>query len=133
MSPDFYVLDLVKHSDPRGTLFEILRFKDQHVPGEGYIYTFSINPGHRRGDHYHTHKEEWFTCVYGKAIIFIERKDGEKKKLLLDADKPVLVYCGPYTAHALLNETDTPAIMVSYGSKQHDPEDEDTHKKFIEI
>lgn len=127
------VIELELRTDPRGSLFEIMRFKDQNIPGEGYIYAFSINPGARRGDHYHTHKLEWFSCVYGEAVVLIESQDGKKKKIILSADKPKLVYFGPYTSHAVINESENLAVIVSYGSKQHDPNDEDTFRKFIEI
>lgn len=127
----FEIIYLEKHSDPRGDLFEILRFKDQKIPGKGYLYCFTINPGQRRGDHYHTKKHEWFSCVSGQAVALIEDKEGKKKKIMLDSDKPSVIYCGPYTAHALYNESKTPAVIVSYGSKEHDPKDPDTFKKII--
>jgi len=123
---------LKKHSDPRGELFEILRFKDDKIPGEGYLYCFTINSGQRRGDHYHTKKQEWFSCLSGQAVVLIEDKKGKKKKIVLDSKKPTLIYCGPHTSHALYNELKQPAVVISYGSKQHDPADPDTFKKFIE-
>jgi len=129
----FDVLDLELHTDTRGALFEILRFKDQNIPGEGYIYTFLVNPGARRGDHYHTKKQEWFTCVYGEVAVLVEDKKGNKKKITLNASKPQLLYFGPYTVHTILNESNGVAVLISYGSKQHDPKNEDTFKKFIEI
>lgn len=129
----FDVIDLESHADSRGVLFEIMRFKDQNIPGEGYIYAFSVNPGERRGDHYHTKKQEWFTCVYGEAAILIEDKNGNKKKIVLNSIKPKLLYFGPYTSHAILNESKEVAVLVSYGSKQHDPNDSDTFKKVIEM
>lgn len=124
-------LDLEAHVDPRGMLFEIMRFKDQNIPGEGYIYTFSVNPGARRGDHYHTKKKEWFTCVYGEAVVLVLDKEGNKEEIILSAEKPKLLYFGPYTSHAILNKSKDVAVLVSYGSKQHDPDDPDTFKKFI--
>ena len=127
----FEIISLTKHSDPRGDLFEILRFKDQQIPGEGYVYCFTINPGQRRGDHYHTRKQEWFSCVSGKATVLIEDKEGNKQKVILEAGQPAIIYCGPHTAHALYNESEIPAVIVSYGSKQHDSSDPDTFKKFI--
>lgn len=128
----FKIIPLAKHSDKRGDLFEILRFKDQNVPGEGYIYTFSVNSGERRGDHYHTKKQEWFTCVYGEAMVLIEDKKGNKQKIILNASEPKLLYFGPYTTHAILNEGKNIAVIVSYGSKQHDPNDQDTFSKIID-
>ena len=126
------ITELETHIDKRGSLNEILRFKDQEVPGGGQLYTFSINPGERRGDHYHERKHEWFTCVYGKAIILMEDKKGNKKKVVLNSQKPTVVYNAPYTSHAFLNETDEVAILVSYGSSQHNTADPDTIPKVVE-
>lgn len=129
----YEIRSLVKKADPRGSLFEILRFVDDEIPGQGYLYTFSILPGQRRGDHYHEKKHEWFTCTFGRATILIETSDGKKERIVLDAENPAVIYFAPGTAHALLNESDATAVIISYGSKQHDPEDPDTIKKFIEI
>lgn len=123
------VLDLERHVDPRGQLFEILRFKDQNVPGEGQLYTFSIEPGQRRGDHYHEHKREWFTCVYGKATILLNAPDGKRALIELDSEKPKIVYSAPKTVHTLMNNEKSPAVIVSYGSTQHDHENPDTIRK----
>jgi len=121
-------LKLKKIIDHRGFLFEILRFKDFNIPGKGQLYTFSVEPGKRRGDHYHLKKQEWFTCVYGEAIVLLSHKNDMKKAIKLSADDPQIVYAGPGTAHALINNTDTTAVIVSYGSEQHNPDDEDTYK-----
>lgn len=129
----FDIVPLENHSDPRGNLFEILRFKDWGVPGEGYIYTFTINPGQRRGDHYHERKLEWAACVAGEAVVLFEDKDGNQTKAVLTPEKPTLVYFGPGTSHAFYNESDKPAVLISYGSKQHDPNDQDTIPKFIHL
>ena len=129
----FDIIDLTRHSDPRGDLFEFLRFKDQKIPNEGYIYCFSINPGQRRGDHYHTKKLEWATCVSGEVAVLFEDKEGKKTKISLSSENPKLIYFGPYTSHTFLNEKDVPAVVVCYGSKQHDPANQDTFPKFIEI
>ena len=127
----YEVIHLENHKDERGSLFEILRFKDNKIPGEGYIYSFTINPGQRRADHYHKIKQEWFSCISGKVTVLIEDKDGTQSKIILDAANPAVVYCSPYTAHALYNESEEVAVVVSYGSPQHDPNNPDTFKKFI--
>ena len=127
-SEPFDIHDLTAHVDPRGGLFEILRFADQQVPGQGQLYTFTINPGMRRGDHYHTRKREWFTCAHGKAVVMLtDTRTGREQLVELDATQPKIVYAGPHAAHALLNRTDQVAVIVSYGSEQHHPEDPDTY------
>ena len=124
----FDLLKLDSYIDERGMLFEILRFKDYNIPGNGQLYTFSIEPGKRRGDHYHLNKKEWFTCVHGSAIILLTSADGKNKSVNIDSINPKIIYAAPGTSHALINNTKNPAIIVSYGSKQHNPKDEDTYK-----
>jgi len=125
----FDVLELKSYVDQRGMLFEILRFKDHNIPGNGQLYTFSIEPGQRRGDHYHLKKQEWFTCVHGKAIVLLTSQDGIDKAIEISALDPKIIYAAPGTSHALINEQSYTAVIVSYWSKQHDPQDEDTYRK----
>jgi len=123
----FDVRVLQRRADPRGFLFEVLRFRDEHVPGEGQLYTFSIEPGQKRGEHYHLRKREWFTCVHGRANILLISQDGQMHEVALSSDEPKVIYVGPGTSHALINQTDQVAVIVSYGSEQHSPGDEDTY------
>ena len=122
----FEIRPRTRHEDARGSLFEVLRFGDEEIPPGGQLYTFSVEPGQRRGDHYHLRKREWFTCVFGEAILLLSSESGEARRVHLTAKDPVIVYSAPKTAHAFINDKDTPAIIVSYGSKQHDPADNDT-------
>ena len=120
---------LKMHTDERGSLFEILRFKEQQIPEGGQIYTFSINPNKRRGDHYHLYKQEWFTCVLGCATVLLTSSDNKNLAITLTGKRPTIVYVGTGTSHALINKNDLMAIIVSYGSAQHNPKDEDTYRK----
>ena len=124
----FDELELVPHTDPRGTLFEIIRFQDFNIPSGGQIYTFSINPHYRRGDHYHHKKVEWFTCVSGKAKVLLSTVDNKYfKEIEISASKPKLVYAPAETVHALINDTDEVAVIVSYGTIQHNDGNPDTY------
>jgi dTDP-4-dehydrorhamnose 3,5-epimerase len=123
----FEVRDLTIHEDARGRLFEILRFVDDEVGGRGQLYTFSVNPGRRRGDHYHLIKGEWFTCVHGKVTVLLDDGHGNTAVIEQDADRPSLVYAAPGTVHALLNQTAEVSVVVSYGSEQHHPDAPDTY------
>ena len=123
----FDELELVPHTDQRGTLFEVLRFEDFNIPEGGYIYTFSINPHFRRGDHYHHKKVEWFTCVHGKAKVLLSTVDGKQNKVIeISAAEPKLVYAPAGTIHALINQEEDVAVIVSYGTVPHDDGTPDT-------
>ena len=124
----FDIRDLTIHVDPRWRLFEILRFVDDEVPANGQVYTFSVNPGMRRGDHYHLTKREWFTCVHGRVTVLLDDLHGRTAVVELDADRPGIVYAGPGTTHALVNQAAEPAVIVSYGSQQHEHDAPDTYQ-----
>jgi oxalate decarboxylase/phosphoglucose isomerase-like protein (cupin superfamily) len=125
----FDLKSLSLRSDPRGDLFEVIRFTDHEVPVGGQIYTFSINPGFRRGDHFHKIKREWFCCLLGNVKVLITTADGENQAIEMSRKEPKILYAGPGTTHALINETDSPVVIVSYSSTQHDDEHPDTYPK----
>lgn len=52
--------------------------------------------------------------------------NGDRVDETLDADLPRLVFAGPGTSHAVLNETEQEAVIVAYASKEFDPADSDT-------
>jgi len=123
----FGYIELRGHIDERGILFEMLRFKDQNIPGQGQIYICSIKPGRTRGNHYHLKKREWFTCAYGEVEMFLKHKD-TKKRIKVSATNPKVVYMGPGTYHSIANKGKSIAIVISYSSRQHDPKNNDTFK-----
>jgi dTDP-4-dehydrorhamnose 3,5-epimerase-like enzyme len=128
----FKIQDLQLHTDQRGGLFEALRFTLQDIPGGGQIYVYSVNPGQRRGDHYHLQKGEWFFCASGSVRLLMKTKSGDIINQILDAREPKLVYAGPGTAHAVVNEADETAIIVAYGSKEFSPKEPDTFPQQVD-
>ena len=65
-----FVIKKVKtFDDKRGTLFEALRFKTESIPGNGQIYVYTVEPGARRGDHYHKKRGMVFLCKWKIRII----------------------------------------------------------------
>jgi UDP-2-acetamido-2,6-beta-L-arabino-hexul-4-ose reductase len=122
----YVIEDLKVHRDARGALYEALRFSSQAIAAGGQIYVYTVAPGARRGDHFHEHKCEWFTCVAGQVRLLMKTKDGVRVDETLGADLPRLVFAGPGTSHAVLNETEKEAVIVAYASKEFDPADSDT-------
>jgi len=122
-----YALEaLTVHRDPRGALFEALRFSSQDIQLGGQIYVYTVEPGARRGDHFHENKCEWFTCVAGRVRLLMKTKQGERVDETLDATTPMMAFAGPGTSHAVVNETQEVAVIMAYASKEFDPADPDT-------
>ena len=63
---------LETHADDRGSLAELLKFTKWGIPAGGRLYTFTIEPGQTRGNHYHTIQHEWFMCLKGMVLVFLE-------------------------------------------------------------
>ena len=123
----FSIKKVKTYDDKRGTLYEALRFKTENVPGDGQIYVYTVEPGARRGDHYHKNKEEWFLCVSGKLELLIktQKRKFEKK---ISSDSPEVVYVAPGTVHTLINRTKNRSVVIAYASKELDRQNPDTHK-----
>lgn len=117
---------LTVHRDTRGALYEAIRFSSQDIPSGGQLYVYTVAPGARRGDHFHDHKSEWFTCVAGRVRLLMKTKDGDRVDEILDADAPQMVFAGPGTSHAVANETQEIAVIMAYASKEFDPAHPDT-------
>ncbi|WP_162200181.1 polysaccharide biosynthesis C-terminal domain-containing protein [Kiloniella spongiae] len=122
----YYIEPLVRHSDERGALFEAMRFTSQNIPTGGQVYVYTVEPGVRRGDHYHAKKMEWFSCVSGTVRLLMKTPQRDLVDEVLDSDAPKMVYAGPGTSHAVVNETGITAVVVAYASKEFDPSNPDT-------
>lgn len=116
-------------TDSRGRLIEL--FDDQVEIG-GYVYSFSILPGFRRGDHYHKIKKEWAVCVSGELHLVTKAPGESILYRKLSSEIPELVYFPPLTAHTFINSSDREVLVVSYGSKKYDPDDPDTYRQVLE-
>jgi dTDP-4-dehydrorhamnose 3,5-epimerase-like enzyme len=123
---DFDIIGLVLHKDQRGILFEAFRLESQEIPSGGQVYVYSVEPGMRRGDHYHENKKEWFTCVHGNVRVFLKTQAGKTEAFDMSADEPKMVFVGGGTAHAVENFSSEPAIIIAYASKEFDPDEPDT-------
>ena len=54
--------------------------------------------------------------------------DGKQNKVIeISAAEPKLVYAPAETIHALINQEEEVAVIVSYGTIQHDDNDPDTY------
>ena len=127
----FKVFDLKNYNDERGNLFEAIRFKSHAVPSEGQIYIYSINPGFRRGDHYHSKKYEWIFLTSGSVDLLLYSDKTNKSVFHLSSEHPQLVFIGLNTVHTLVNASNSPASVVAYASSELDKSNPDTHPFLI--
>lgn len=117
-------------SDDRGTLVEVMKFDSFKMPPGGQVYCFSIKKDKIRGNHFHKEKNEWFVCVAGQATLIV-KKDKKIIRFDMSSNNPVLYHMEPYMVHTLTNYDDKEAIIISYSSKEFDPDFPDTYSEVI--
>ena len=112
--PDHYPINLVPHSDSRGSFVETVRC----CGGEGQSSVSSTVPGVTRGDHYHLTKIERFAVVQGNARISL-RKMFEKDVLDFEVsgNNPVAIDMPVGWVHNITN-TGNDVLLTQFWSHE---------------
>jgi UDP-2-acetamido-2,6-beta-L-arabino-hexul-4-ose reductase len=123
----FFPVNLVKHTDARGSFIETIRL------GVGGQVSFSTTvSGVTRGNHYHTRKIERFTVIKGKARIQL-RKIGTTNILnfALDGETPSYVDMPIWYTHNITNIGDDVLYTQFWINEWYDPKDGDTFQEAV--
>lgn len=114
---------LTRHSDSRGSFFEILR--SHGGPGQSSFST--TLPGISRGDHYHRRKIERFTVLSGTGIIALRKLFTDRVvEFTVEGDAPVAIDMPTGWAHKISN-IGTETLFTSFWTNDiFDPENPDT-------
>jgi dTDP-4-dehydrorhamnose 3,5-epimerase len=132
---------LTTHSDPRGTLTELLRADWTDVFGEdmpfAQVYTSTTAPGVARDIdkwHVHQHQTDRFYCLRGRIVVAIAdpREDSPTAGSLMLVElaaaeagpAPMLVTIPPRTLHGFVVTSDEPAMLLNFPNRIYDPSDE---------
>jgi dTDP-4-dehydrorhamnose 3,5-epimerase-like enzyme len=118
---------LEKKEDERGWLIELFKGSLLDDKIKGQVYSFSINPGAKRGNHYHKRKTEWFSILEGRCKLILEQ-DGEEEEIILESENPLLVKVLPNVRHTFENENEEKAIVIAYIDEEFNPNDPDTFR-----
>ncbi len=95
----------------------------------GQLSMLTIKPRCKRGGHCHTHKTEWFCCLWGKCYLIIAGTDGiQTDSLLLDSCHREFIPVNPYEVHTILNAGNQGCELLVISSEEYDPENPDTIK-----
>lgn len=121
--PEHTPVKLTRHSDARGSFFEIVRSHG----GTGQSSFSVTHPGISRGDHYHRRKVERFTVLSGTATISLRKLFTDKVyDVEVTGDEPVAVDMPTGWAHRITN-TGTDDLYTSFWTNDlFDPHHPDT-------
>ncbi|AZA10438.1 polysaccharide biosynthesis C-terminal domain-containing protein [Corynebacterium gerontici] len=120
--PKRNAVELIKHSDERGSFVETLR-----AGGQGQVSFSTTVPGVTRGNHLHLRKIERFVVLKGQATIEM-RKHGSEERIRVhasgEAPKAVDMLCG--WTHNITNIGSDTLYTQFWINEPFDPSDPDT-------
>ena len=115
-----YELEL--KTDPRGTLFELLKTKSA-----GQIFLSTTLPGITRGNHFHHTKTEKFVVIQGSGLIQFRSAIGEDLiEYNVSGSRPTVVDIPPGYTHNITNTGNDIMITLFWANEVFDPQNPDT-------
>jgi dTDP-4-dehydrorhamnose 3,5-epimerase-like enzyme len=118
---------VVLHRDGRGSVFEPL--DAERLTGQRNMHVVITEPGHVRGNHYHTHGTE-LVIVQGPALVRI--RDGQEVQDTLIPEGVVTRFIiPPGIAHAIQNLGTRPTLLVAFRDLAHDPTNADVVREVL--
>ncbi|GAA1773427.1 NAD-dependent epimerase/dehydratase family protein [Luedemannella helvata] len=122
--PGRYPLPLVRHTDARGELVELVRARG----GAGQAFCSTSRPGVTRGDHFHLAKVERFAVLRGTAEIALRRVGGTGVvRFAVSGERPVVVDMPTMWAHRITNTGRAELLTAFWANEVYDPEQPDTY------
>ena len=113
----YKVKKLKPHVERRGWLVELLKAHQLEKPIK-QIHIASIEPGHVRGNHYHSKMTEWiFIFGDGGELSLQDIKTKRKVRLKFSLRYPKVVTIFPYISHAVENKGKGTIYLVSAQSE----------------
>lgn len=113
--------------DARGMVFEPLRAEE--LAGQQNVHVVLTQPGEVRGNHFHRNATETVAIVgpalvrmrVGGVVTDFEIPEGEARRFVIP----------PGVSHAFRHGGTFPAVLVSFSTQPHDPQNPDTHRDVL--
>lgn len=121
------------HRDPRGSVYELLKFPELEGAKAGQVFVTTALPSQSKGHHFHRRKVEWFAVVAGRGeMILKDAATGRTATVAMTEENPTVVKVTPGLAHVLRNTGAAPLVALVYASEVFNPADPDTFEDKIE-
>jgi UDP-2-acetamido-2,6-beta-L-arabino-hexul-4-ose reductase len=122
--PAHYPIPLVRHSDQRGDLIEVVRA----YGGAGQTFCSTSRPGARRGEHFHLAKVERFVVLAGIAEINLRRVGStDVARFPVSGVTPVVVDMPTMWAHNIVNTGSDELLTLFWTNEPFDLSRPDTY------
>lgn len=125
---------LLKHSDDRGYLMEVLRDDDQLLERFGQLTVSLSYPGVIKAFHYHKQQDDIWFFAKGNAQVVLHdlRKDSSTYKqtevLYMGENNPISLFIPRNVAHGYRVLGNEPAVITYLTNLSYDPNQPDEYR-----
>ena len=125
--PKHYPVSLKLHSDPRGSLFEVIKSGNG-----GQVFMSTTRPGVTRGNHFHTRKVERFLVAGGEADISLRKLfTNEVTTFRVRGSEPCYIDMPTFHTHNITNTGLSELTTLFWTNEIFDPADTDTYPEMV--
>lgn len=125
--PKHYPVPLKLHSDPRGSLFEVIKSGNG-----GQVFMSTTRPGITRGNHFHTRKVERFLVAGGEADISLRKLfTNEVTTFRVSGSEPCYIDMPTFHTHNITNTGLSELTTLFWTNEIFDPADTDTYPEMV--
>ncbi|HXH10009.1 MAG TPA: cupin domain-containing protein [Alphaproteobacteria bacterium] len=115
------------HQDSRGSVFEPL--DPERLRSQRNVHVVITEPGHVRGNHYHTRETEVLT-VQGPALVRLREGQGLRDIIVSEGTVSRFIV-PPGVAHAIQNIGSRPTLLVAFRDRAYDPASPDVVREVL--
>lgn len=140
MNKEEFIIELEKHQTKdvkdghvNGELTVIWRDWDRIIQNEPkMVYVSTVNPGEIKGPHIHKNRTSYFSCIHGRVIFVIKKRDGGYVEIESDSKKPSLVKVPRGIVSAHINPTENICRILTLADVAWKPNDNEMENVFFD-
>ena len=87
------------------------------------VYISSVNPGEVKGPHLHKKRISYFTCIHGKVVFVLKKKDNSFVEIESSSENPILLKIPPGMPSAHINISDNVSRILALADVAWKPND----------
>ena len=131
MIDDYEIIKLEKHDTKdihdqhqNGSLTVVWRDWDEILINDPkMVYVSSVNPGEVKGPHLHKKRISYFTCLHGKVVFVLKKRDNSFVEIESSSENPILLKIPSGIPSAHINISDNVSRILVLADVAWKPND----------
>ena len=133
MINEYEIIKLEKHDTKdihdkhqNGSLTVVWRDWDKLLVNDPkMVYVSSVNPGEIKGPHLHKKRISYFTCIHGKVVFILKKRDNSFVEIESSSENPILLKIPAGTPSAHINISNDVSRILTLADVAWKPNDDE--------